>query len=401
MGIYSSQALGCARTTVEVEPQYYSESMDIMETTFCIVAESENNWNTFMKAVGLQELAYLEAYGEEMVYTEGAVGDFFARAKDWFKKLFAKVKGLFEKFMAKIRSLISSDSSFVSKYEDKIREGAGKVPSSAEFKGYPYTNIHKFKMPSLDTEMQSLGSRVKGINPKYIDKLIDGRHSNQTGNLEQLKKDIEELKDEKLHIDRYVYDEVRGDIIAAGTGKQQRKCSSSDFVEEFTEALRGDKETFDDRYLSDYSKFVNEIRTSSESINKAKEDFNTMKDNINEAISDIEEWESKLKDDRSTYEDNVNKRANDDKMADADLKSNNMAFDYALDLAKTTGEVMKNVLQIATTANGIHLNLMKAYRNQCKAICVKLVGFASRQSSENASYNYFQSESPVSGIRLV
>lgn len=370
MGIYSSKAFTeSANNTVEVEPQLYSESMGLMETTYCILAESEANWNTFMKAVGLQELSYMESYGEEMVYTEGTASDFFTRAKDWFKRLFAKIKGLFEKFVAKIRSYISSDADFIRKYEDKIRQGAGKIPSTAEFKGYKFENIHKFMIPDS----------IKESTTDYSAYFPSFTALNNETKIDKLKEDIKEWrsknKEEEL-------DKKRALLL----GKSDGKISSSDFMEELTDYLKGDKETFDDTYLSNnYKTFIDEIKDSKKSINTAKDEFNNIKKNINEAIREVEKHES-------GYKDNIK-----DETVERDKK----LLDQKITIAQEMISFYKDILQIYTTANGKHLEFLKQYNRQCKAICVKLVGFANRQSSENASYNYFQSERHVGGITLV
>lgn len=369
MGIYSSNSLFKDNdvTTVTVEAQTYSESLEILETGFMIVEENEKNWNALMKAVGLQELSCLESTGEEMVYTEAAKNEFVSGVVAFFKRAFAKIKGLFEKFIAKITSLVRSDEVFVKNYEAKILEGAKNIPDTLKFKGYEFPGLDKFYLPTKDVfEVNDKLSRI-------LSDLEISPNENYELETDKIASTIEDwensTKEEKL-------DEIRGSLIPDNNGA----VSSKEFSSKLKESLLGEKKELGKSYLSNASDFIKEIKEAKETKNKAKEDFEALRENINKAIKEMKNYEGE---------------GNDEELKSVEVKAAHLVADY-----------FKAQLAIYTKANSVHLDCLKKRNRQCKAICVKLVGYAVSQpqpkaSAQNSSANYFQSEKPVTGIELV
>ena len=72
------------------------------------------------------------------ILQEGALGNFFGKVKEMFKKLWEAIKALFTKFMAWLDSKIKSDKDFIAKYKKTLLAKAGEV-SDMEYKGYKWT----------------------------------------------------------------------------------------------------------------------------------------------------------------------------------------------------------------------------------------------------------------------
>ena len=120
----------------------YDEGVDINYTTlgYEIVAESQQEWNTLMKQVALNELAVYSSNGcREVLYEAVDFSALFTRIKNFFKKLADKVKAIFHSFMAKLSSILSRDSSFAKKYGNEFIRKVQNIKDDFEFKGYTFT----------------------------------------------------------------------------------------------------------------------------------------------------------------------------------------------------------------------------------------------------------------------
>lgn len=73
-----------------------------------IIYETETNWNTLMKAIGILELASVEKHGE-VIYEAVDIKAFFRKIKEFFKGLLEKIGRLFKKMIEKIKSLFSKN----------------------------------------------------------------------------------------------------------------------------------------------------------------------------------------------------------------------------------------------------------------------------------------------------
>ena len=356
MGIYSNIVNNSAKS-VFVESQTYPDSLSILETGYLILEESERNWNTFMKAVGLQELNYFQNTNEDMVYTEANVSEFFSTAIAWFKSLFAKIKGLFDKFIAKITSIVRSDEVFVKKYKNKIIEGAKNLPDTVKFKGYEINEkLHDFKL-STDAGMTNESDPLSFI-------------------CSYLSIDKKDLKDEKK-VDEAITE------WKTGTLREELKATLMSLLlqgdicsdeKEFPNMLKtyfiGEKKELDKSYLSSADEFIAIISGAKQQKEAAKETFNTIKDKINKSINAIE---------------NIG-------------KDNNSA---SVKLGKCVIEGLKDELFIDEKAYSVQLECLKKDVAQSKSICVKLIGFAASSKKENVKEStYFQHEKSVSGIEL-
>ena len=155
----------------------YDEGVDINYTTlgYEIVAESQEEWNTLMKQVALNELAVYSSNGcREVLYEAVDFSALFTRIKNFFKKLVDKVKAIFHSFMAKLSSILSRDSTFAKKYGQDFINKVQKIRDDFEFKGYTFT-IKKFSNRddiTFDSQLATIYTNKAKVGETKIDTSI-------------------------------------------------------------------------------------------------------------------------------------------------------------------------------------------------------------------------------------
>lgn len=101
--------------------------------------ENEQNYNTLMQAVALNELAYYSETGEELEYfSEAEKGTFIEKVKQFFRRMWEKIKSLGKTFMLHIDKITKSNSGFVKKYKTEIEKGD---VAKCEHKGFKFTDV--------------------------------------------------------------------------------------------------------------------------------------------------------------------------------------------------------------------------------------------------------------------
>ena len=155
----------------------YDEGVDINYTTlgYEIVAESQQEWNTLMKQVALNELAVYSSNGcREVLYEAVDFSALFTRIKNFFKKLVDKVKAIFHSFMAKLSSILSRDSTFAKKYGNEFIRKVQNIRDDFEFKGYTFT-IKKFSNRddiTFDSQLANIYINKAKVGETKIDNSI-------------------------------------------------------------------------------------------------------------------------------------------------------------------------------------------------------------------------------------
>lgn len=140
--IYESTVLQTKAVNEEKELNEFFEQVEnrfeydtIAEATATVISEQEENWNRFMKAVGISELATVME-GEEVVY-EGARLDALKNTfVKWFKSVKEKLAQLTKAFMAKVDQFVAKIDAGILK---KLK--AIKVPAGFKYKGYTFKNL--------------------------------------------------------------------------------------------------------------------------------------------------------------------------------------------------------------------------------------------------------------------
>lgn len=121
---YSHNVFGGVSSNIAPAEGYTNEHAALEVMAECY----QNDLKLFEAALytDFQESAMIhEGASEESLVAmqEGAIGDFFKRIKDLFKKLIAKVKAIFRAFMAKFDSVfMKSNKEFVNKYKVEVQK---------------------------------------------------------------------------------------------------------------------------------------------------------------------------------------------------------------------------------------------------------------------------------------
>lgn len=158
MGIYNNNLFGSELDNDAIIECYEEPGI---EGACAIVAESENNYNKIMQAIGIAELNYFAENGQEMVYEAGTASAFIEKAKAFFKNIWEKIKGLFKKFFSMFDSYVKSDKDFVNKYKKHL---LGVDTRNFKYKGYTFDKLN------IDIE-KCASSALASIPTNYTEKL--------------------------------------------------------------------------------------------------------------------------------------------------------------------------------------------------------------------------------------
>lgn len=291
-----------------------------IEGAMNIVAESEYNWQKLMEAVGIDELQYFVENGTEMVYEASGTG-FFAKAKEFFKKVWEKIKGLFRKFFAMFDAMIKDDAAFLSKYKNKLAKV--QIPTDFKIKGYNFTIAQ--------------GPDCKGVDT--VETIVDDVTKTDTSDDKRL---VEFDTDD-------VNEQVRGVVLG-----DNNKYSAKEFADEIFERLRNDERDKEDIENITVGTIVTQLSGTKQLRKEAENDFKTLKRQIESSIKECESAEKEAL--RST-----------DK--DTDTKS--------LEISKKhrTIEVYRMLLNANQVANGAKLTAIKQCGQQWKMAAAKLLKY--------------------------
>ena len=316
-----------------------------LEGAYLIVAEGEQNWTRLMEAQGIEELDYIETHGEEMPYTEGADGGFFAKAKEWFLNIWEKVKALFKRFFSMFDSLIKSDKEFISKYEKDLLKVTGT--DKFKYKGF------KFTFPGEG------GNKVN----------IDGdAYSKQKS--EVLMKNTEDFDLEELK------EKIRGSVIG-----DNGSYSASEFSKELFSTFRGGESAKEEIEGIRVTDIISQLKGSAKKKTDAEKAMKGIKRGIDDAIKATEK----------AQKENVN----------GSVKT---GADNSDKISRQTNSINlhRAGLEIIQIANGALLSAIKAYSSQNKGICSKLLTFKAAKEGfgdyEGSSYN---EGSAVSALKFI
>ena len=190
---------------------------DFHEAMMVNVAENESNFNSLMRPCILAErAAIVKGEAPASVWTEGAISNFWAKAKAFFLKLLAKIKGVFNRFMSFIDQHIRGGKSFFDKYKKQLAEKFAKIDKDkVKFVGYTFKNLDKStvvdKLRELDSDAYASDTdkdNADGLIEEYRGKLVG-----QTGKLSasEFSKELKEYfcGDSKEEMDVSYQDIVR------------------------------------------------------------------------------------------------------------------------------------------------------------------------------------------------
>lgn len=297
------------------------------------VYENECNYNALMRAVGISELKYYQETGRELFVNEaGAFSGFIDKVKAFFKKIIEKIKQIFHKFAAKIMSLGNDDKGFVKKYEKEILR---KNIKDMTFKGYTFKGVKNGWEPKYTSSKEEFNGELQGIT-----NLVD------TGDFS---------KSNDYDLDKEA-DAMRADMLADLMDSSTNALDTSEFSSELQEALYGgEKEELEGNRDFTARELLSVIADSNKTVKQVERNQKEAVKGIEDFIKDLEKVEKTFLTggDRAKVDNADNKQK---------MITNKINF-------------MKEKSNAYTVAFGAVTRALVDYKRQCKAICVKIIGY--------------------------
>lgn len=310
-----------------------------IEAAVNIVAESEENYNKIMQAIGVHELAVFESTGSEMIYEGADISALMKKVKEFFMNILKKIKGLIDKFIAMVDSFVKSDADFVKKYSSKIITVNSK---DLKVKGFEFDHMD-YSLPSQDT--------------------MEGIFKNEADTSEK----------------ETILNKMRGKVFG-----ESKEVESGEFTKELFRYFRKGEDSKVDLEKIDPRTQLNIIKGTKDLKTKATKKYKELSDSINKAIKNLE------KDAKEATNTAVSKDS-DDATANAatnSVRKLNTQIDYS-----------KDAISILQVANGAYLTAIKDQNRQAKSICVKLLGYEPKHESYSFDEGAVE-ESFLSGVVL-
>ena len=416
MGIYSGRSYGDSFSVNVPERDLFAEcgyNATFEEISLMMVAESEQNYNNIMKAIALDELAYMEEYGTEIIYEASGIKGIFDKIKAFFQKLIEKVQQVLHAFLAKMDSFFKDAKGFASKYEKEFSRKWADVKGDFEFKGFKFT-VGELKDKATDLEITdtvaaALTETFAANNTTKIvaSELAAFTNGNETalkdiiskGNVDALKTMTEHLKDDKEDIEEGLRGAVAKKWVEQGAGSNSSysvdsQLSASEFSDTLFEAFRDGENAKDSIEKSELSvsEIVGDLKTGDKWKQAATKSCNKVQKCMRKIIKDLEKIEKHLvsyntKKDIPTYTAASGASSSDRSTAGKANKTESDILSLVLSCVSKTTEFTRFASQLYTQANGIYLQAIDDRERQNKAIMVKVIG-SGLNKNMTESYNY-------------
>ena len=349
-----------------VEPVFYDEDLSFMEMGALAVEEATNDWNQFMRAVALTELSYVvESGGEELIYEAVDIRTMADKVIAWFKKLWAKIKGIAETALAKFMSFGKNDQAFISKFSQKIYDGANNMPEGFSYKGW------KFNKEAMNPS-SGFPAKIKSLSAEYVagaegSAKFFGDKGTTAG---AMYADMHTEKSYNTKLDRY-----RSAL--AGT----TVSGASDFNKAFHRHLYGsDSKEYINKSEVDAKSLINCVSGAKEAIEGAKSGRDEIKRSLDESIDKVNSFKEKVNN-RPTDDDDTEKRNDISKIAAA---------------LTNISQYLKSIQSTNATAYSAYIGALRDQNRQSKAICVKLVSYSQKEVKLGESYSSYEGGSILS-----
>lgn len=331
MGVYT--LLESTETNIDLSGIIECNYEPGIEAACNIIAESEANFSTIMKAIGLEELKYYEENHVEMVYESGQISAFFSTAKQFFLNIWEKIKGLFRKFFAMIDKYVKSDKDFINKYKSHLLSVS---TTDFKYKGYEFTP-GELDLGGIDDKLESHIINVSKDLDGFLTKLKD-------------KQDIIE--------------NMYG--IAIGTSSADR----AEFNKEvFSKLRKGEdsKSEIDNISVATLLALISETSTITK---EAKKAYTDLEKGVKAIIKNLEKEEKEL--------------LKNSPVKGADGSIDTKATDMNSRLIRSahgTLDLQRERMNILQYINGAKLTAIKDQNRQAKSICVALMNYKPKNES--------------------
>lgn len=283
------------------------------------------------------------------ILQEGALGNFFGKVKEMFKKLWEAIKALFTKFMAWLDSKIKSDKDFIAKYKKTLLAKAGEV-SDMEYKGYKWA-FGPAPGTKVTVEIEKTVDKVEEKSKNILKDGIDGEDGYAPKATHKLASEdpktagFFEAKADGSDREQLIEEGIK--VIAAALGVGQL-TDPAEVVSEFREKIHGgsmEPETMTGPKVGELIKIVEEYE-------KDKKD----------AEKSMKEYEKTFRDTIKTLE-KLEKAAANAKSATVDLSTSTLIA------------VAKAQASLANQIAGVFLAALKERRDEARSILAKVVTY--------------------------
>ena len=284
------------------------------------------------------------------ILQEGALGNFFGKVKEMFKKLWEAVKALFTKFMAWLDSKIKSDKDFIAKYKKTLIAKSAEV-SDMEYKGYKWAFG-----PAPGTKVTvEIEKTVEKVEEKSENILKDGIVDPKTG-----------------------YAPKATHVLASDDPKTkgffEAKADGSDREQLIEEGIKVISAALGLGQLTDPAEVVSEFR---EKIHGGSMEPETMTGpKVGELIKIVEDYEKDKKDSEKSMKEYEKTFRESIKTLEKLEKSAANAKSATIDLSTSTLiAVAKAQASLANQIAGVFLAALKERRDEARSILAKVVAY--------------------------
>ena len=349
MGIYTN--IKESTTTnfenfLEAEENITAESLgEGFVAAYTNVLEMELNWANMHKAIALDELAYLEENGTEVIYEASKFKGFLASVKKFFTSVWEKIVAMFNKFMSIINQFVLSDRQFVATYSKKVKDA----------------NISGLEIEGFDYKIK--GRLTAGSVWKNMKKKIDAAFTHDaTTDAEAAVKELEDFTNNKDH-------ELKELRACVGVDA----CEAKEFGKELFKYFRSGKEKAEKLSTIDAAKELAIITNTKISTEEAKNDLSQTKTIINGIISELNKEEQKLI------------------KAFPDGKSEAKSSAAVRQVNAKVG-LSKDAIGILNLYMGAKLSALKSQNRQAKAICAKIATYKVKDDKKAVGESFIDQE---------
>lgn len=326
-----------------------------------IIVQTEQNWYTMMKAVGLSELNAIETDGD-VIYEAANVTSFFTAIKNFFKKLFQKIAALFKTFAMRIYANSRDAQTFCDKYKDQIESLT--VPKDFEYQGYDFEHIDE-SVPFANWDDSELDKIQKDL-----------------GTIQ----DDDEAKKRKQDVDNYantdkendVREGIRGEVLFRNKSKKITTDEWEEEVFKYFHKNQTEKDTINNVSPTHYR---DEIINANKYKSVIDEDFTKFRSEYNKLMQELEKMQNELS--KHTLRDTSTPGNNN---TTGTKKETDPVVDIKLKLARIYADRNKFKYECASYVYNAQLNAIEEHNKQYKAVLVKLLS-KSRMSTKKLDEN--------------
>lgn len=364
------------------------ETATYEELSLAMVAESEQNYNIIMKAIGINEVNHFAQNGEEIVYEAGGASNILTKVKEFFKKIIEKIRQILHAFITKMASVASNDASFVQRYQKEFSEKWSKVKSDYEFNGYKFTiktdgasavratikgGVTDTVKTCCSNDTAAAIGAVTGYSGANLATILSGSHGDT-------KKALDDIRDNKEDIQ----DKLRGSVAttvanAFGATINGNSFTASEFSKELFEAFRnGESAKHGIEIKKEFSvaDIVGDVKNTDKFKKAAEKYSKAITDGIKDYIKDLDKLEREL----------TKIQTGDDMKKANDKTAASNTISEILGIVSEANNLAKDYSSYHVQANGIVLQALSDKNRQAKAIMVKVIGSSKKVSNESAYY---------------